>query len=245
MKCYCLTDRGSVRAENQDYAFITEVRSRSCLAAVVCDGMGGAAGGKLASELAVSAYMAELRRSLIAGSDKRPDLAAAMDAACKSANDVIYGYSVANSESSGMGTTLVGVTVRGRKAEIVNIGDSRAYLIDRRGVHRITRDHSLVEDLVQQGVLTPQEAEHHPQKNLITRAVGVDPTVDADHYQITLRLGNKLLLCSDGLYNTLSEDELLSLCLESRHPDRICRRLIGAAIEHGAGDNVTAVLIQA
>lgn len=244
MKFYSITDRGSVRAENQDYAFVTEVRSRACLAAVLCDGMGGAHGGKLASELAVSAYMAELRRTLIGSTEKKPEIARAMDLACKAANNVVYGYSVANTESAGMGTTLVAATIRRRTAEIINIGDSRAYLIERKSIRQITRDHSFVEDMVLLGKLTPEEAAHHPQKNLITRAVGVDPTVEADHYTVSLRLGSKILLCSDGLSNTLTEDKLLSFCLESRHPDRICRRLISAALDRGAGDNITAVVIQ-
>ena len=240
-----MTDRGAVRTDNQDCAFITEVRSRSCLAAVVCDGMGGAHGGKLASELAVSGYMAELRRSLFATSEKKPPLGPIMDKACKAANSVVYGYSVANTESAGMGTTLVAVTIRGRNAEIINVGDSRAYLIERKSIRRITRDHSLVADMVERGDLTPEEAEHHPQKHLITRAVGVDPEVEADHFSVTLRLGSKLLLCSDGLSNALTEQELLSLCLESRNPDRICRRLISSALEHGASDNITAAVMQA
>lgn len=245
MKFYSMSDRGSVRAENQDCAFVTQVRSRSCLAVVVCDGMGGVHGGKLASELAVSAYMAELRRTLITNTDKKPSLAPIMDQACEKANAVVYGYSVANTESTGMGTTLVAATIRGRSAEIINIGDSRAYLIERKTIHRITQDHSVVEGMVERGELTREEAEHHPQKHLITRAVGVDPVVQADHFSVALRMGSKLLLCSDGLSNTLSEQELLALCLESRHPDRICRRLINSALERGAGDNITAAVIQA
>ena len=239
------TDKGSVRHENQDSAFITEVRSRACLAAVVCDGMGGVHGGKLASELAVSAYMAELRRTLIAGSERKIDTASAMDAACTAANRVVYGYSVANTESAGMGTTLVAVTIRGRTAELINIGDSRAYLIDRKSIRRITKDHSLVAAMVDAGQLTPEEAEHHPQKNIITRAVGVDPIVRGDHYTLKLHFGSKLLLCSDGLSNTLTEQEIFAICQESRRPDRICRRLIASALEQQASDNVTAVLIQA
>ena len=245
MKFFSMSDRGSVRAENQDCAFVTQVRSKSCLAAVVCDGMGGAHGGRLASELAVSAYMAELRRTLIASSEKKPALAPIMDAACKKANAVVYGYSIANTENSGMGTTLVAVTLRGRSAEIINVGDSRAYLIEHKTIRCITRDHSVVSAMVEHGELTPEEAEHHPQKHLITRAVGVDPEVQADHFSVTLRMGSKLLLCSDGLSNTLNEQELLALCLESRHPDRICRRLISSALERGAGDNITAAVIQA
>ena len=240
-----ITDKGAVRQENQDSAFITEVRSRGCLAAVVCDGMGGVHGGKLAGELAVSGYMAELRRSLIASSDRKPDVAKAMDEACRSANQVVYKYSVANTESAGMGTTLVAATIRGRTAEIVNIGDSRAYLIDRKTIRRITKDHSLVESLVDSGQLTPEEAEHHPQKNIITRAIGVDPIVAADHFTVKLHIGHKLLLCSDGITNALSEQELFAICTESRKPDRICRRLIAAALDHHASDNITAVLIQA
>lgn len=245
MKYNCITDRGTVRSENQDCVFITEVRSKSCLATVVCDGMGGVHGGKLASELAISAYMAELRRTLIACSDKKPNLSACMDAAYQAANSVVYGYSIANIENAGMGTTLVAATIRGRTAEIINIGDSRAYLIERKSIRRITRDHSLVADMVERGEITEQEAEHHPQKNYITRAVGVDPEVRADHYSIRLRMGSKLLLCSDGLSNALDENTLLKLCTESRKPDRICRRLISSALERGASDNITAAVIQA
>ena len=144
-----------------------------------------------------------------------------------------------------MGTTLVAATIRGRTAEIVNIGDSRVYLIDRKTIRRITKDHSLVESLVASGQLTPEEAEHHPQKNIITRAIGVDPIVAADHFTVKLHIGNKLLLCSDGITNALSEQELYAICTESRKPDRICRRLIAAALDHHASDNITAVLIQA
>jgi len=245
LKYDSFTDRGSVRTENQDSVFVTEVRSRSCLAAVVCDGMGGVHGGKLASELAVSGYMAELRRSLIAGDDKKPNLAAAMDAACVAANQVVYGYSVANTENAGMGTTLVAVTIRGRTAEIIHIGDSRAYLIEKKTIRRLTKDHSVVEEMVERGQISPEEAEHHPQKHLITRAVGVDPQVSADHTTIKLRFGSKLLLCSDGLSNALTDQEILDICRESRRPDRVCRRLAAAALNHHAGDNITAVIVQA
>ena len=193
MKYNCITDRGTVRSENQDCVFITEVRSKSCLAAVVCDGMGGAHGGKLASELAVSAYMAELRRVLIEHQEKKPDFAPIMDAACKAANDIVYGYSISNTENAGMGTTLVAVTIRGRNAEIINIGDSRAYLIERKKISQITLDHSVVQGLVARGDITPEEARYHPQKHLITRAIGVDPVVEADHYHVHMRLGSKLL----------------------------------------------------
>ena len=244
MKFDSMTDRGSVRTENQDSVFVTQMRSKSCLAAVVCDGMGGAHGGKLASELAVSAYMAELRRVLIEHQEKKPDFAPIMDAACKAANDIVYGYSISNTENAGMGTTLVAVTIRGRNAEIINIGDSRAYLIERKKISQITLDHSVVQGLVARGDITPEEARYHPQKHLITRAIGVDPVVEADHYHVHMRLGSKLLLCSDGLSNTLRDDELLALCIESRHPDRICRRLIQSALDRGAGDNITAAVIQ-
>lgn len=245
MKFYSMTDRGAVRTENQDCVFITQIRSRSCLAAVLCDGMGGVHGGKIASELAVSAYMADLRRVLISGKEKKPELAPLMDAACTVANAVVYGYSVSNTENAGMGTTLVAVTVCGRNAEIINIGDSRAYLIEHKKIRRVTRDHSVVEDMVARGEITSEEAAHHPQKHLITRALGVDPEVSADHFSVRLRMGSKLLLCSDGLSNTLSEQEILKICLASRNPNRICHRLIRSALERGAGDNITAAVIQA
>lgn len=244
MKQFSLTDRGTVRKENQDSALVTEIRARHCYAVIVCDGMGGVHGGKLASELAVSAYMAELRRSLLRSSEKRPALRPLMQAACAAANDVVYRYSRSNTEYAGMGTTLVAATIRGATAELLNVGDSRAYLITRRGVTQLTQDHSMVEEMVQRGEITREEARSHPQKNFITRAVGVDAAVEADSFTVKLHYGDRLLLCSDGLSNALSEETIGEICRGSRGPDQICRKLIQQANARGARDNITAAVVR-
>lgn len=243
MKSYALTDKGSVRKENQDCVLVTEIRAKDCLAAVVCDGMGGVHGGKLASELAVSSFMADFRKSLLRCTEKRPDLRALLQNACAAANRVVYQYSCSNTECAGMGTTIVAAAVRGSTAEILSIGDSRAYQITRRGIVQITRDHSLVEDMVEHGELSRAEARQHPKKNFITRALGVDAQVQADCFTVRLRLGERLLLCSDGLSNALPDETLYQLCRAYRNPEKACRKLIQRALDAGARDNVTAAIV--
>ena len=243
MKSYALTDKGNVRKENQDCVLVTEIRSKGCLAAVVCDGMGGIHGGRLASELAVSAFMADFRKSLLRSTERRPDLAALLQNACAEANRVVYQYSCSNTECAGMGTTIVAAAVRGGVAQILSVGDSRAYRITRRGIVQITKDHSLVEDMVDRGELTRAQARNHPKKNFITRALGVDAQVRADGFTVRLRPGERLLLCSDGLSNALTDEALYRLCRSGRNPEKVCRRLIQHALCGGARDNVTAALI--
>lgn len=243
MKSYALTDKGAVRKENQDCVLATEIRAKDCLAAVVCDGMGGVHGGKLASELAVSAFMADFRKNLLRSTEKKPDLTALLQNACAVANRVVYQYSCSNTECAGMGTTIVAAALRGGTAVILNIGDSRAYQITRRDIVQITRDHSLVEDMVARGGLSRAEARNHPKKNFITRALGVDAQVQADCFTVRLRHGDQLLLCSDGLSNTLPDETLHRFCRAYRSPEKACRRLIQQALDAGARDNVTAALV--
>lgn len=142
-----------------------------------------------------------------------------------------------------MGTTIVAVALRGGMAAILNIGDSRAYQITRRGIVQITKDHSLVEEMVDRGELSRAEARSHPKKNFITRALGVDAQVQADCFSVRLRPGERLLLCSDGLSNTLPDETLYRLCRSDRSPEKACRRLIQHALDAGARDNVTAAIV--
>lgn len=243
MKSYALTDKGTVRKENQDCVLVTEIRAKDCLAAVVCDGMGGMHGGKLASTLAVSAFMADFRKNLLRSTEKKPDLTALLQNACAVANRVVYQYSCSNTECAGMGTTIVAAAVCGGTAAILNVGDSRAYQITRRGIVQITRDHSLVEDMVARGELSPVEARSHPKKNFITRALGADAQVEADCFSVRLRPGDRLLLCSDGLSNALPDEALYRLCRSGRSPEKTCRRLIQQALDADGRDNVTAALV--
>ena len=143
-----------------------------------------------------------------------------------------------------MGTTMVAVAVFDGCAHILNIGDSRAYHIGEEGIRQITRDHSVVEDLVQRGEITPDEARSHPQKNLITRALGSESHVEGDLYEVKLEKGEFILMCTDGLSNVLSDQEILSEVLHGGAAGGCCQRLLDVAISRGAPDNVTAVVIQ-
>ena len=141
-----------------------------------------------------------------------------------------------------MGTTLVSAVVTGHHAEIINVGDSRAYLIRGQKLTQLTRDHSVVAELVERGELTPEQALHHPNRNLITRAVGVEDAVESDFFSLHLRRGDRLLLCSDGLSNTLSEEELITLAHAGRSASKACHALVDRALDKGARDNVSAAI---
>mgnify|MGYP002571319449 FL=1 len=143
-----------------------------------------------------------------------------------------------------MGTTMVAALVVGQNAYILNIGDSRCYLVQPDGIRRLTRDHSVVEDLVTRGKITPEQARQHPQKNLITRALGAEAQLRADLYRQALSPGDALLLCSDGLSNVVTEQEVLYEVLHGGPAEDCCRRLLDIALLRGAPDNVTAVLLQ-
>ena len=160
------------------------------------------------------------------------------------ANRVVYHKASTDDACIGMGTTLVGLILQGETLEVVNVGDSRAYLIRPDGIRRITRDHSVVEDLIANGDLTPEQARRHPQKNLITRALGTSPRVKADLFQETVAPGDALLLCSDGLINEVTDQEIQKEVLDGGSPQEICQRLVARTLDHGAPDNVTVVLFQ-
>jgi protein phosphatase len=143
-----------------------------------------------------------------------------------------------------MGTTLVAALVREGKATLVNVGDSRGYRITGGNIRQITRDHSVVEELIQHGALTPEEARRHPQRNLITRALGTTKQVKADLFRETLEDGDAILLCSDGLVNEVTDQEILQEVLAGGTAAEVCHRLLDRALDAGASDNVTVVLFQ-
>lgn len=244
MKHFSLTDKGPVRRENQDFARTETLRQGRCCAAVVCDGMGGARGGQVASALCCETFLENLRSHVNAGKKNAVLLPVWLRLACEIANTAVYERSVEDENCAGMGTTLVAAVLRGNRAELLNVGDSRAYLVGRKRLEQLTRDHSYVADLVASGSLTPSQAAHHPNRNLITRAVGVEEKVEPDLYSVTLKPGQFLLLCSDGLINALSEEQIHALCRAHRKPETLCRALIDAAAAANARDNVTAAVIK-
>ena len=241
MQCWGLTDIGCVRKMNQD-AFEIRQLDRNTALCVVCDGMGGAKSGNVASSLAVDVFSQEIQRTWTPSMewDKTDQM---MKNAVKLANFTVYDQAMQFEEFSGMGTTLVAALVRGNRVSLINVGDSRAYVINQKGIRQITRDHSVVQMMVDRGELTAEMAKSYPGKNLITRAVGTEMTISGDIFRQELSRGDFLLLCSDGLSNLLDDQEILFEVVHGVNKERCCKRLLDIAVSRGAPDNVTSVLV--
>ena len=240
MRAYGKTDVGRVRENNQD-AFICGRLSDDALFVVVCDGMGGANGGNVASAMAVkviSDRITEIYREGLAPGSVRNLLESAIAAA----NVEIFDTAMADPGLRGMGTTVVAAILDGRRLSLAHVGDSRAYLIGPPGIEQITRDHSIVQAMVEKGQLTQAQAKNHPRKHFITRALGVEETVECDYGEWTIPEETRLLICTDGLTNMVESEEIYALVRsgdEAGAPDR----LIHAANMAGGSDNITAVLV--
>ena len=241
MQSWGLTDPGCVRVQNQD-AYRIEQLDRNTLLCVVCDGMGGAKSGNVASSLAAEVFAEEIRRCWIPGmeSDRADQM---LRSAVKLANFTVYDQAAQFEEFSGMGTTLTAALIRDRKVTLVNVGDSRVYGIDRDGIRLLTKDHSLVQMMVDRGDLTPEMAKSYPGKNLITRAIGTEPIVFCDLFHHEVSKGDFLLLCSDGLSNVMDDQEILFEVVHGVNKQHCCQRLLSIAKNRGAPDNVTSVLV--
>ncbi len=241
MQIWGLTDAGCVRKQNQD-AYHVDKLDRNTVLAVVCDGMGGAKSGNIASMLAVDVFSQEICRSYTSGmSQERIDQM--LRSAVKLANFTVYDQAQQFEEFDGMGTTLVAAFIRGRQVSFVNVGDSRAYIINQKGIIQVTRDHSVVQLMVDRGELTSEMAKNYPGKNLITRAVGTESMVSCDVFRRELSKGDYLLLCSDGLSNMMDDQEILFEVVHGVNKERCCKRLLDIAMSRGCPDNVTCVLV--
>lgn len=246
MKSFGLTDKGCVRKDNQDCFIIERCKTAGSLVFALCDGMGGAKAGGLASQLANKAFVSYVYAKLSSRVKRNLDLNKVLLDACREANGVAYEYSQFDEAYNGMGTTIVGGVVKDSgSGYIINVGDSRAYHISTRHhvITQITKDHSLVEELVEVGAITREQARVHPQKNVITRALGSEEEVEADSFQFTLQGGELLLLCSDGLSNMLQDEELLLYAEDNPEPETLCRVLMDEALARGAKDNVTVLVV--
>ena len=241
MQSWGLTDKGCVRKMNQD-AYDIQQLDRNTLLCVVCDGMGGAKSGNIASSLAVDVFSQEIQRTWTPNMewDKADQM---MKSAVKLANFTVYDQARQFEEFDGMGTTLVAALIRGRKVSVVNVGDSRAYRISQNGIRQITKDHSVVQMMVDRGELTPEAAKRYPGKNLITRAVGTESSVVCDVFRQELNRGDFLLLCSDGLSNLMDDQEILFEVVHGVNKERCCKRLLDIAVSRGCPDNFTCVLV--
>lgn len=243
MNSFGITDRGAVRRDNQDSFLIERLDDIDCVIAVLCDGMGGEKAGNIASDLAVKTYTTELKQRILANKKRKPDIKAMMEDACDKANHMVYSYSCFDTDYTGMGTTMVSAVIYGDAAYVLNVGDSRCYKLSRRKMMQITRDHSLVQDMVDRGEITPEQARAHPRRNVITRALGVNELVPCDIFTPKLQRGDMLLLCSDGLTNMLEDSEIFKFSRRNTDPLSLGKALMGEALERGARDNVTIVII--
>ena len=242
MQCWGLTDPGCVRPQNQDTYHIEQL-DRTSVLCVVCDGMGGAKSGNVASSLAAEVFVQEIKRSYSSLMD-REKCDQMLRSAAKLANFTVYDQALQFVEFDGMGTTLVAALVRGKKATILNVGDSRAYCINQEGIFQLSTDHSVVQMMVERGELTSESAKNYPGKNLITRAVGTESMVMCDIIHAELAKGDFLLLCSDGQSNMMDDQEILFEVVHGGDPADCCQRLLDIAKMRGAPDNVTSVLIK-
>lgn len=240
MNIYSKSDVGRERSTNQD-AFIAGEFQNGTAFAVVCDGMGGAKAGKVASEKAATLISDYIVKSYspkmsVSGIEKM------LRAAISSANEEVHTASKENDEYKGMGTTAVVALACSNLIHIVHVGDSRAYLVGKEKIERLTQDHSIVQRMLSQGEISEDEAKNHPQKNIITRAIGAESSVLCD-YDIVIKPDNAaLLLCTDGLTNYVDEQTIFDI-INNEEPSLCAEKLVLLANEQGGGDNITVVLI--
>ena len=242
MQIWSLTDPGCVRTENQD-AFAVQKLKHGAMLCVVCDGMGGARAGNVASTMAAEEFVKEVKAHYRHSLDMEA-VDILMDQAVKKANFAVYDRGRQEADCAGMGTTLVAALLRGKTATIVNVGDSRVYRVNDGDIAQITLDHSLVQLMVSRGELTPEEARRFPGKNYITRAIGTEPTVKCDIFHLDLKRGETMLLCSDGLTNLVYDQEILFEVVHGTDENQCCQRLLEIAKKRGAPDNVTSILVR-
>lgn len=238
MKVFSITDVGRIRKMNQDYVFATDEPLGSLPnLLVVADGMGGHKAGDFASKFTVETLKEELKLSL----KERPE-EVLLDAV-QVVNHKLIQTAEKDIKLDGMGTTLVAATVIDHTLYFINVGDSRLYLINK-NIKQLSRDHSLVEEMLRLGGISEEEAKNHPDKNIITRAIGVKENVEADFYEFALKKGDVILMCTDGLCNMVSEDEIFAIIKGARDIVEAGQLLINRANENGGKDNIGIVLAQ-
>lgn len=240
MKFSAETDIGMQRHSNQDYYSVIDLPFGG-FCAVVCDGMGGHAGGNVASKTAVECICKELnnnfRENMTISSIKN-----VVESAVVHANIDVLDTASKNDDLHGMGTTVVIAVFYNDKCIVANVGDSRCYIVHNNEIKQLTKDHSLVQEMVDAGYITADEALHHPRKNIITRALGIADDVEIDFFDISFGYDDKLLLCTDGLSNHVSDKDMLYILADTDISD-CAEKLIALANKNGGSDNITTVVI--
>ena len=238
MKTFSKTDVGMVRDVNQDYVFVSDTPIGSLPnLLIVADGMGGHKAGEYASRFATEVVKDEISQSR----EESPE--AIMTQAIITANKKLREAAEQDKRLHGMGTTLVVAAVIDKTLYFANVGDSRLYLINN-GIKQLSKDHSLVQEMVRLGGINQEEAKHHPDKNIITRAVGGREKVEVDFFEYRLKIGDTILMCTDGLSNMVEDEEILGIVRRSRDVVEAVEQLIESAKEHGGSDNIGVILAE-
>jgi len=231
MKVFARTDIGRVRPINEDFYYLPAGGECFC---AVADGMGGHNAGEVASAMAVEAFAACMRDAGYVDGN-------AMRAAVEKANADVYAKSLENAQCSGMGTTFTAMAARDGIAYIAHVGDSRCYLVRNNTIMRLTLDHTLVEEMVLKGLITPNAAKHHPKRNYITRALGTAPQVEVDLIQVEIHPGDVFFLCSDGLSGHVEDKTILAISDEDAAWQDKLEKMVNLSMEKGSTDNITAM----
>ncbi len=238
MECFSMTDTGVKRTMNQDYIFCSEepVGSFPNLF-VVADGMGGHKAGDYASKTCVDYVVDSIKNS-----DRKTPISI-LEQAINRANEQILKEAQNNKDLEGMGTTFVCSVIMDNTMYVANIGDSRLYVINEKEIRQITEDHSLVEEMIRTGELGRKEARIHPNKNIITRALGTTEEVTADYFEVDVRPGDVILLCSDGLSNMMDDDDIMYILRRYEKIGTAGKKLVEKANACGGRDNISIILI--
>ena len=238
MKAFSITDIGERRRINQDYVFCSEAAiGRLPNLFIVADGMGGHNAGDYASRYCVEFFKQKIEESEI----ESP--IALIEAAIREANEALWSKAQEQSDLEGMGTTLVAATIFDKEMYVANVGDSRLYVVGKE-IKQVTEDHSLVEVMVKTGELNRNEARLHPNKNIITRAIGANTTVAPDFFEVNLEEGDTVLMCSDGLTNMLEDETIERIIKENDDPSAAAETLVKCANENGGKDNIAIIIIK-
>ena len=239
LKTFSITDIGKRRKLNQDYVYTSEMPvGHLANLFLVADGMGGHNAGDYASRYTIETIVDEISKS----NDESPVFV--LEKAITRANSLIRQKSEEETELNGMGTTVVAATIEGNKLCVANVGDSRLYIINNREIRQITRDHSLVEEMVRMGGLKREMARNHPDMNIITRAIGALDDVDVDFFEVRLNKGDTILMCSDGLSNMIEDEEIRMIMQGQRDIVEKAESLVKAANNNGGKDNIAVVLVE-
>lgn len=238
LKTFSITNIGKKRKLNQDFVYTSEQPvGKLPNVFIVADGMGGHKAGDYASKATVETMVEEILKS------EESDAVVILERAIRTANALIRKCAEESPDLEGMGTTVVAATCEGDTLRVANVGDSRLYIANRKEIRQITRDHSLVEEMVRMGGIGREEARNHPDKNIITRAVGADDIVKPDFFTVKLNHGDIVLMCTDGLTNMLEDEEIRMILEESRDMVEKAEALVKAANEKGGRDNISVILI--